>query len=205
MTERTSPEEDIDLTPEEWDDIVKRLLIVAKRLVPNDAIRGLAAGPKDLVQETIRRLWDPATTVKWNSSEFGKPTVPKVVGFLRKVLTRQFLDLLKKGEYKFAREPLPDNDGHEEHDHALRYSRPSPANQLVSRVYLEQLCTRTRALAVEQDDVEVAIYLDLQMCDGPYTNTEAAQKLGVAPADIVNIRKRLNRLGDRVSGSAGRT
>lgn len=208
MTERPSPKEDIDLTREEWDHVVKLLLAEAKRLVPNDAIRGLGAGPKDLVQETMRRLLDPNTSVKWNGSTFGKPTVPKVAGFLRKVLRRHFLDLLRKGEYRFARTPLPDPGEVDESESGGRgssYSQPSPTRQLGARIYLEELYTRTRALAMERDDADVVIYLDLQMDGGgPYSNAETARKLGVTAAEVVNICKRLDRLTDRVRGPVGR-
>ena len=185
------------LTDHEWDEVVKRLMVVALTLVPVDGtMRGLGVGPKDLVQETIRRLWDPSSKVKWRS-EFGPPTVPKVAGFLKKVLTNYFLDQLKEGAYTHATpDPGPDREAAAKNadDTGSVGPQASAEQQFIGRLYLNELYARAQTMAETEDDVEVALYLELQVQNGgPYKNAEAAKELGVTAADIVNIRKRLAR------------
>lgn len=190
---------DIYLTNDEWRDVVRRLTAAACALLPADrAVKGLGDGPTDLVQETIRRLFDPETKVKWRS-EFGKPTVPKVSGFLAKVLRNYFLDRLKTGTYRYtAPDPVLEDRGEDEDGSAAGMGSvaiPSVEEQPVTRMYIRQLYTRARQMAETEGDVEVVFYLDLQFQDGgPYKNAEAAKELGLHATDIVNIRKRIDRL-----------
>lgn len=195
MSER--PNQALDgLTSEQWQELVQRLTILARKLVPPaELVRGVAAGPDDLVQETLRRFWDPSTGVKW-CMEHGAPTVPGLVAYLGKVLKNAFLDLLKTGAYTHT---LPDIPSESDEGNSVLTSQ---AERLHQRAYLRQLYSRTRTLAAASDDVEVALYLDCQMQDGgPLKNAEAAHALGVAPEDIVNIRKRLARLVLRIHAS----
>lgn len=74
----------------------------------------------------------------------------------------------------------------------------------MERILVDQLSSRARAIAEAEDDVEVALYIDLQVRDGgPYSNAEAAAELGVTAPDIVNIRKRLGRFVARVKRGEG--
>lgn len=201
MTETT----EIVLTDDEWNQVVKRLALYASTLVPGDSIKGLGIGRGDLVNETLRRLWDPATGVKWRSSE-GPPTVKTVVAFLKVVLKNYFLDCLRSGAYTHTA-PSPAVDVGPESEQSEGDppgSGSGETDHLVERILVEQLYTRARALAEEGDDVDVALYLDLQVRDGgPYPNAEAAKALGVAAPDIVNIRKRLDRLVIRAKRGDG--
>ncbi len=189
---------DVHLTSEQWDDVVRRLTVLARALVPADqALRGRSEGPEDLVQQTILRLLDPATKVKWRR-EFGEPTVSKVVGFLAKVMKNYFLDQLKTGAYRHTASHRVLEDHVEDEDGAVRtgpVAIPSVEEQPVTRMYVEQLYARAREMAKTEDDIETVFYLDLQARNGgPYKNAEAAKELGLEATDIVNIRKRLNRL-----------
>jgi DNA-directed RNA polymerase specialized sigma24 family protein len=54
----------------------------------------------DLAQTTLLKFLDPQdTSVKWNEQK-GQPTTPGVLAYLRKVLTRDFLDLKKSVRYQ---------------------------------------------------------------------------------------------------------
>ncbi|MEX1245270.1 MAG: hypothetical protein WEB59_07130 [Thermoanaerobaculia bacterium] len=204
---------DISLTHDEWDDVVRRLTVRACALLPIDgALRGLGDGPADLVNETIRRLLDPGTGVKWRA-EFGKPTTQAVARFLGKVLENHFYDRLKTGAYKrTAPDPLPQDEAEEGLSIGSVLTRtPSFEDRSVTRMYAEQLYARVRDLAEAADDMEVVFYLDLQFQNGgSYKNAEAASELGLKVTDIVNLRKRLVRLvvgaheGGRQNAGRGR-
>lgn len=187
---------DVVLSSEEWRSVLKRLGAFAKTLVSVDVVAGLGIGPEDLVYETLRRLWDPATTVKW-SADKGSPTVPAVVGYLKVVLKNYFLDCLRKGAYTHTAPGVVSGTDCED----ARSLGPAPAGspgsseRLVDQILVTQLYSRARFIAEAEDDVEVVLYLDLQVDGGgPYQNAEAAVKLGVTPADVVNIKKRLGRI-----------
>jgi DNA-directed RNA polymerase specialized sigma24 family protein len=192
---------DIALTDQEWDQVVKRLSIVAVILVRADTIRGLGIGPEDLVSETMRRLFDPSTGVKWRT-DAGPPTVPKVSAFLGVVLRNYFLDCLRQGAHTHSvPNPVePESEG-EHPDGAPADLLPADRENVVASMFLKQLYSRTRALAEQKDDVDVVFYLDLQMREGGLKNAEAAASLGITAAEIVNIRKRLNL--PNIQGQAG--
>lgn len=88
---------DVPLTSEEWDDVVRRLTVLGYVLVPADQVlRGRGVGAEDLVQQTILRLVDPASKVKWRR-EFGEPTVSGIVGFLGQASKRNGSIQLRSG------------------------------------------------------------------------------------------------------------
>lgn len=182
---------DVVLSSEEWRSVVKRLGGFAKTLVSVDVVAGLGIGPEDLVYETLRRLWDPATTVKWRADK-GPPTVPAVVGYLKVVLKNYFLDCLRKGAYTHA---APDVVSGTDCEEPAPAGAPGSSERLVDQILVTQLYRRARSIAEAEDDVEVVLYLDLQVeGGGPYPNAEAAAELGVTAADVVNIKKRLGRI-----------
>ena len=195
---------DVTLTSEEWDEVVRRLTLLACALVPADqAMRGRSDGADGLVQQTILRLFDPATKVKWRR-EFGQPTVPGVVGYLAKVMKNYFLDQLKTGVHRYmAPDPVLE-DHPEDQEGAVRTGPsavPAVEEQPVARIYVEQLYSRARQMAETEDDVEAVFYLDLLAGGGgPLKNAEVAKELGLKATDVVNIRKRLNRLLVRAQG-----
>jgi len=190
---------DIVLSPEDWIRVAKRLSVYAKTLISGGVVTGLGIDEEDLVHETLRRLWDPATGVKWRADK-GPPAVQAVVGYLKVVLRNHFFDCLRKGAHTHtAPDPTPvtDCDGSET-DAPAQVGTPSAEERLVERILVDQLYRRARSLAEAEDDVEVVFYLDLQVKGGgPYPNAEAATHLGLTAADIVNIKKRLGRLHAR--------
>lgn len=202
---RSVQQTEIELSADEWRSVVKRLGAYASTLVSVDVVQGLGIGAGDLVGETLRRLWDPASSVKWRA-DAGPPTVPAVAGFLKVVLKNYFLDCLRRGAYTHtAPNPAPDDDPDPGQPGGLAVPDASrESDHQVERILVDQLSSRARAIAEAEDDVEVALYIDLQVRDGgPYSNAEAAAELGVTAPDIVNIRKRLGRFVARVKRGEG--
>lgn len=182
---------EVELKPDELDEIVKKLTIYAYSIVPkNYVIPGVGDGPEDLVIETMRRWWDPSTKVKWNSDR-GEPNLGGVIALLKRVLKNMFLDTLKTADHTRAA-ATPEVDAPSVM--AKTIARQHDADALVAKSYLHELTSRVLALAEAADDAEVVCYVELQTKEGgPFKNQEAAERLGIEPSDVVNLRKRLDR------------
>jgi hypothetical protein len=183
---------EVELKDDELDEIVKKLTIYAYSLVPrNEIVRGVGDGPDDLVIETLRRWWDPETKVKWNSDR-GAPNVGGIIALLKKVMKNLFLDRLKRADHK--RWGASEDEVDSQPSASKTRARQHDADALFARAYLHELVDHVVPLAEAADDTEVLCYIDLQTKEGgPYKNKDAAERLGVAPSDIVNLRKRLDR------------
>lgn len=181
---------EVELKPEELDEVVKKLTIYASSLVPaNRVIAGVGDGPDDLVVRTMSKWWDPRTNVKWNTDR-GEPNLGGIIALLKRVLHNLFLDTLKKADHKRAAAVEEDAPS----VMAKAVARQHDAEAILARSYLHELVERVVALAEAAEDVEVVCYVDLQTKEGgPYKNQEAAERLGVKPSDVVNLRKRLDR------------
>lgn len=184
---------EVELKDDELDEIVKKLTVYAYSIVPRSVVlRGLGDGPEDLVVETLRRWWDPSTKVKWDSDR-GQPSLGGIIAFLKRVMKNLFLDSLKTADHQRAADI-----GDDEHAPSGMTSgvtaRRHDADALLARSYLHELAGRVLAIAGQADDTEVVRYVELQTKEGgPYKNQEAAERLGVEPSDVVNLRKRLDR------------
>jgi DNA-directed RNA polymerase specialized sigma24 family protein len=183
---------EVELKDDELDEVVKKLTIYAYSLIPRtEVVRGVGDGPDDLVIETLRRWWDPETKVKWNSDR-GSPNLGGIIALLKKVMKNLFLDRLKTADHKRSVATADDPDVPSLT--AKTTARQHDADALLARAYLNQLVDRVIPLAEAADDTEVVCYVDLQTKEGgPYKNKDAAERLGVKPSDIVNLRKRLDR------------
>lgn len=183
---------EVELKDDELDEVVKKLTIYAYALVPrNEVTRGVGDGPDDLVIETLRRWWDPQTKVKWNSDR-GVPNLGGIIALLKKVMKNLFLDSLKRADHK--RWGASEDEVDTSSVASKTRGRQHDAEALFARAYLHELVDRVVPLAEAADDTEVLCYVELQVKEGgPYKNKEAAERLGVAASDIVNLRKRLNR------------
>jgi len=183
---------EVELKDDELDEIVKKLTIYAYSIVPSHVvIRGVGDGPEDLVVETLRRWWDPSTKVKWNSDR-GQPNLGGIIALLKRVMKNIFLDSLKTADHKRAADTGDDADAPSAMSKMT--ARQHDADALLARTYLQELAERVLALAEEADDTEVVCYVELQTKEGgPYKNQEAAERLGIEPSDVVNLRKRLDR------------
>lgn len=183
---------DVELKDEEIDEVVKKLTIYAYSIVPkNVVVRGVGDGPDDLVVETLRRWWDPATKVKWNADR-GAPNLGGIIALLKRVMKNIFLDSLKTADHTRAIHTQEDGDAPSVMAKAT--ARQHDADALFARTYLHELVARVVPLAEDADDAEVVCYLDLQTKEGgPYKNQEAAERLGITPSAVVNLRKRLDR------------
>jgi len=183
---------EVELKDDELDEIVKKLTIYAYSIVPRSSvIRGVGDGPEDLVVETLRRWWDPSTKVKWDS-ERGQPNLGGIIALLKRVMKNLFLDSLKTADHKRAAELGDDEDAPSALSRMT--ARQHDPDALLARSYLQELTGRVLALADEADDAEVVRYVELQTKEGgPYKNQEAAERLGMEPSDVVNLRKRLDR------------
>lgn len=183
---------EVELKPDELDEVVKVLTIYARSLIPaNEVVRGVGDGPEDLVIETMRRWWDPGTKVKWNSDR-GTPNLGGIIALLKKVMKNLFLDSLKRADHK--RWAASQDEADAPSMASKGRARQHDADALFARAYLNELVGRVIPLAEAADDTEVLCYIDLQTKEGgPYKNREAAERLGIESSDVVNLRKRLDR------------
>lgn len=183
---------DVELTAEDLDEVVTKLAIYASALVPRDeVVEGVGGGANDLVNETLRRWWDPETNLKWNTDR-GDPNLGGIIALLKKAMKNLFLDSLKTAGHK--RHAAMAEETEEALPNAPASARRSAPEGLFARAYLGELVSRVLLLAEAADDIEVTCYVELQTKEGgPYKNQEAAQRLGMQPSDVVNLRKRLNR------------
>lgn len=183
---------EVELKDDELDEIVKKLTIYAYCIVPRSVvIRGVGDGPEDLVVETLRRWWDPSTKVKWDSDR-GQPNLGGIIALLKRVMKNLFLDSLKTADHQRAATLGVDEDAPSAMSRMT--ARQHDGDALLARSYLRELAGRVLALADEADDAEVVRYVELQTKEGgPYKNQEAAERLGIEPSDVVNLRKRLDR------------
>lgn len=181
----------VELSDDELAEVIEKLAIYAYSLVPkNSVMRGLGDGPDDLVDEVLRKWWDPSTTLKWNT-ERGEPNLGGLIALLKKALRNLFLDRMKTADYKRSTTSL---DAEEPPSHLVAQPRAHDAEALVAKVYLGELTERVLASALAAEDIEVVCYVELQTTEGgPYKNQKAAERLSIAPKDVVNLRKRLDR------------
>jgi DNA-directed RNA polymerase specialized sigma24 family protein len=182
----------VELTETDLNEVVKRLTIYAYALVPRyEVMEGVGDGPDDLVVETLSRWWDPATKLKWNTDR-GDPNLGGIIALLKKAMKNLFLDRLKTAGHK--RHAVMADETDDAVPNAPVAAGASSADGLFARAYLGELVERVLALAEAADDVEVTCYVELQtQKGGPYKNQEAAERLGIQPSDVVNLRKRLDR------------
>jgi DNA-directed RNA polymerase specialized sigma24 family protein len=182
----------VELTETDLNEVVKKLTIYAYALVPRyGVVEGVGDGPDDLVVETLRRWWDPATKLKWNTDR-GASNLGGIIAFLKKAMKNLFLDRKKTAGHK--RHAVMAEETDDAVPNAPVAAGANSPDGLFARAYLGELVERVLALAEAADDVEVTCYVELQTQEGgPYKNQEAAERLGIEPSDVVNLRKRLDR------------
>jgi len=89
------------------EEVLNRLTLHAQNLVGGAVCLGLdeialpgGEGAEDLASATLLKFLDPLdTSVKWSEAR-GQPTTSSLLAYLRKVLERDFLDLIKKKSYQ---------------------------------------------------------------------------------------------------------
>jgi DNA-directed RNA polymerase specialized sigma24 family protein len=182
----------------------RHLMIAANCLGVEDIVLPGGDGAADLASSTLLKLLDPGNaSVVWSESK-GPPTTPGLVAFLRVVLERDFLDLLRSKPYRAT--VYPDR---EEQDVGTPVIGSPPFDQMPTHaVSPEHEITRheERAWLLQQfrGEPELEVILRLQLETNGYnafSNRELAQMLTVPVAEIENRKRRLK---TRLKGLASR-
>jgi RNA polymerase sigma factor (sigma-70 family) len=148
----------------------------------------------DLVSATLLKLLDPLnTSVTWSSTN-GPPTTSGVLAYLREVLRRDFLDLVRSKRAKTSVYPDDERTGGEDlsessiDQRVASYGNPED----------EHLQSERLVWLVEQfkDDPELLEILRLQLEPAGYnafSSQELAKRLSTTVVEIENRRRRVIR------------
>lgn len=199
-----------DLTEDDVEDLLKRLTLYACVLfavLPDQArevtVGGLGIGPEDLAQEVVLRFLDPHDhTVTWKASS-GKATVPRVLGYLKRVLQHDLFDLRKRHAHKatvsMASHAQEDGeaDGPAPSLDDFPSNTESPDTTALKRERHEWLLRQLDSQPLLRELLEVQ--LDPEGWSA-HTNVELADLLGTSVSEIENRKKRLMR---RLAAFAG--
>jgi len=150
--------------------------------------------PADLASATLLKLLDPRVhTVVWSESK-GTATTAGLAAYLRVVLERDFLDLVRSKRYRTT--VFPDR---EEQDAGAQAMGSVPLDQMPARsANPEHEAIRHEEAAWllkqfrEEPELEAILRLQLEM-DGynAFSNLELARMLAVPVAEIENRKRRL--------------
>lgn len=194
---------DADLTEDDVEGILKRLTVYARVLfavLPDQArevtVSGLGLGPEDLAQEVVLRFLDPHDhTVTWKASS-GTATVPRVFGYLKKVLQHDLFDLRKRHAHKttVSMEAHAQEDGEAGHPSPSLDDFPSttesPETTALKRERHEWLLRQFDSEPILRELLEVQLEPEAWSA---HTNVELADLLGTSVSEIENRKKRLMR------------
>ena len=202
---------ELSLAQVDLKEVLHRLALHARHLITaatclgvEDVVLPGGDGPADLASSTLLKLLDPGNaSVMWSESK-GPPTTASLVGFLRVVLERDFLDLVRSKRYRTT--VYPDR---EERDVATPVIGSPPFDRMPTHGdspehEVTRYEERTWLLRQFRDEPELEVILRLQFeKDGynAFSNRELAQMLAVPVAEIENRKRRLKtRLKDLASG-----
>jgi DNA-directed RNA polymerase specialized sigma24 family protein len=154
----------------------------------------------DLVSATLLKLLDPLnTSVTWSSTN-GPPTTSGVLAYLREVLRRDFLDLVRSKRAKTSVYPDDERTGGEDLSESSLDQRTSsfgnPEDEHLRRERLVWL------VAQFKDYPELLEIVRLQMePDGynAFSSQELAERLSTTVVEIENRRRRVIRRFEEVS------
>lgn len=180
-------------------ELFERLTLHAYRLFgcfpdPNfsPVMRSYGDSPEDLAMDTLNKFLNPEDrTVKWKAA-WGKPTKAALVGYLKEVLTNDFLDRKRKKQYKTHAElpPMETEDGKGITLDQLAVHMETPEAIAIRKQRHEEL---VEYLAEEPELRDLlSVQLDPEGYRA-YTNQEVAVLLDTTVDEIENRKKRLER------------
>ena len=202
---------ELSLAQVDLEEVLHRLALHARHLITAARCLGVedlelpgGDSPVDLASATLLKFLDPRDgTVVWSESK-GPPTTAGLLTFLRLVLERDFLDLVRSKRYRATVYPDRNKEDVETQGvdgdwfDSLPTHSPSPENEAMSHRVRAWLLEQFR----EEADLEAILRFQLEM-DGynAFTNLELARMLAVPVAEIENRKRRLKtRLNNLASG-----
>ena len=182
----------------------RHLITAAKCLGVEDLVLPGGDSPVDLASATLLKFLDPGdVSVVWSENK-EPPTTAGLVAFLRVVLERDFLDLVRSRRYRDATYPDhndPDLKPQEldgDWFDSIATASTDPEHEAVNHKTSAWLLKQFR----EDPDLQAILQLQLEM-DGynAFSNLELARMLAVPVAEIENRKRRLKtRLKSLASG-----
>lgn len=202
---------ELSLAQVDLEEVLHRLALHARHLITAARCLGVedlelpgGDSPVDLASATLLKFLDPRdATVVWSESK-GPPTTAGLLAFLRLVLERDFLDLVRSKRYRATVYPDRNKEDIEPQGvdgdwfDSLPADSPGPENEAMSRKVRVWLLEQFR----EEPDLEAILRVQLEM-DGynAFSNLELARMLAVPVAEIENRKRRLKtRLNNLASG-----
>ena len=202
---------ELSLAQVDLEEVLHRLSLHARHLITAAGCLGVEElelpggdSPVDLASATLLKFLDPSdSTVVWSES-LGPPTTAGLLTFLRIVLKRDFLDLLRSKRYQTAVYPDRDQRTIESGESESEWFDRLPSGSADP----EQNAIRQEATAwllkqfLQEPELEAILRLQLEM-DGynAFSNLELARMLTVPVAEIENRKRRLKtRLNNLASG-----
>jgi DNA-directed RNA polymerase specialized sigma24 family protein len=202
---------ELSLAQVDLEEVLHRLALHARHLITAARCLGVedlelpgGDSPVDLASATLLKFLNPRdATVVWSESK-GPPTTAGLLTFLRLVLERDFLDLVRSKRYRATVYPDRNKEDIEPQGvdgdwfDSLPAESAGPENEAMSRKVRVWLLEQFR----EEPDLEAILRVQLEM-DGynAFSNLELARMLAVPVAEIENRKRRLKtRLNNLASG-----
>jgi DNA-directed RNA polymerase specialized sigma24 family protein len=202
---------ELSLAQVDLEEVLHRLSLHARHLITAARCLGVedlelpgGDSPVDLASATLLKFLDPRdTTVVWSES-MGPPTTAGLLAFLRVVLKRDFLDLLRSKRYQTTvypdrnKEDLEPEGVEGDWFDSLPGGSPGPEQEAMRHKATAWLLEQFR----QEPELEAILRLQLEM-DGynAFTNLELARMLTVPVAEIESRKRRLKtRLDNLASG-----
>jgi DNA-directed RNA polymerase specialized sigma24 family protein len=192
---------ELSLAQVDLEEVLHRLALHARHLITAARCLGVedlelpgGDSPVDLASATLLKFLDPRdATVVWSESK-GPPTTAGLLTFLRLVLERDFLDLVRSKRYRATVYPDRNKEDIEPQGvdgdwfDSLPAESAGPENEATSRKVRVWLLEQFR----EEPDLEAILRVQLEM-DGynAFSNLELARMLAVPVAEIENRKRRL--------------
>jgi RNA polymerase sigma factor (sigma-70 family) len=195
---------EISLSAVDIEEVLNRLALHAQSLSAGPMCLGLdeiafpgGDSAKDLASTTLLKFLDPKdTTVKWSETK-AQPTTATLLAYLRKVLERDLLDLIRSKRHQNTVYVETTESGGEKEDEKrgvtldqLAVAFETPEGQTLKRERVEWILKQFDA------EPELKEIVKLQLDPEGYnafTNQELAALLDTTLEDIENRKKRIKR------------
>jgi DNA-directed RNA polymerase specialized sigma24 family protein len=190
----------LSLAEVDLEDVLHRLTWHARHLIDAAACLGAdeivmrgGEGPADLASQTLLKLLDPEDkTVVW-SEKRGQPTTAGLVAYLRVVLERDFLDLVRSKRYRTTVYPDQKHDAEDDRPPGVRMDQiPAKSASPEEVAAQRQQTSWVLAQFVAYPELEAILKLQLEPNGyNAYSNQELARMLGLTVTEIENRKKRV--------------
>lgn len=195
---------EVSLSAVDIEEVLDRLVLYAQNLSAGAVCIGLnevvlpgGDGAKDLAMTTIKKFLDPQdSSVRWSESR-EPPTTSTLLTYLRKVLERDFLDLLKSKSYRNVLYPETAGAGEDQNDGSPAFTLDQFAGAFETPEGEALRQERVKVVLSQFDSVpDLKEIVELQLDPNGYnafTNQELAVMLNTDVADIEKRKKRIKR------------